>query len=177
MTYFVITGALGFLIIVAFIDPLKAFVVRDPEYWKAIDIVPIILLANLFLGMYHNLAIWYKLTDRTHYGMYFSLFGALITILLNVLLIPIIGFMASAYATFAAYGMMLLLSYVFGKKHYPVPYEWPRIGIYLLLAISFAAISYLVFRENFRVSGILLVVFLSAIYIGERKRLLAILRR
>ena len=109
LNYFTIIGALVFLGIVVFIDLLKQPFINE-AYWDAIIIVPIVLLANLFLGIYHNLAIWYKLNDKTIYGMYFSLIGALITIILNFTLIPIIGYVASAWATLAAYGTMMIIS-------------------------------------------------------------------
>ena len=88
------------------------------EYYQGLKIVPIILLANLFLGIYVNLAVWYKLTDRTKYGMYISLFGALITIVFNVVYLPKIGYMASAWATLITYSVMVIISYYFGRKYY-----------------------------------------------------------
>lgn len=123
LKYFVICGSLMLLILVSFIDIFKELLIKDSEYWMAISIVPIILLANLFLGIYHNLAVWYKLTDRTRAGMYISIFGALITIAINILLIPVIGFIAAAWATLLAYGGMMVVSYFFGRKYYPVPYN------------------------------------------------------
>jgi O-antigen/teichoic acid export membrane protein len=129
LNYFVIVGSLVFVGIVVFIDVLKQLFINQ-EYWEAIIIVPIVLLANLFLGVYHNLAIWYKLTDKTRYAMLFSIIGAVITIIINVALIPKIGFIASAWATLCAYGTMMLLSYFIGKKHYPVPYKLKKSGSY-----------------------------------------------
>ncbi|UPS92517.1 oligosaccharide flippase family protein [Bizionia sp. M204] len=176
MKYFVICGSLMFVFTVAFLNIFKELIVSDPSYWIAIDIVPIVLLANLFLGIYFNLAIWYKLTDKTRYGMYFSLIGAIITIAFNYLMIPRIGFMASAWATLAAYGSMMLVSYQIGKKHYPVPYDIMRIGSYLVLSTVISAVSYYRFNENYYVSTILVLVFLGIVYISERKDIKQLLK-
>ncbi|MEJ2112216.1 MAG: oligosaccharide flippase family protein [Flavobacteriaceae bacterium] len=138
MKYFVIFGSFMLVFIVAYLDIIKELLVKDESYWIAMDIVPIVLLANLCLGIYFNLAIWYKLTDRTRYGMYLSIVGAIITIVFNYVMIPKIGFMASAWATLAAYGVMMLLSYFFGQKYYPVPYNLKNISFYLILAIGFS---------------------------------------
>lgn len=176
LNYFIIIGALVFLGIVVFIDLLKIPFINS-EYWDAIIIVPIVLLANLFLGIYHNLAIWYKLTDKTRYGMYFSLFGASITIIANVLLIPIFGFIASAWATLLAYGAMMLISYFVGKKHYPVPYDIKKSGSYLITAIMISYISFNYFRENYFMSVILIVLFGMIIYLNEKKDLKILLNK
>lgn len=169
MKYFVICGSLMMVGIIAYLEVIKKMVVQDPDYWLAIDIVPVILLANLFLGVYFNLAVWYKLTDKTRYGMYLSLVGAVVTIALNYLLIPKIGFMASAYTTLVAYGFMMVLSYAFGKKYYPVPYDLKRIILYLGLATVISALIYLLFKTNYIMSTILLLVFLGIILFAERK--------
>ncbi|MEP0263336.1 oligosaccharide flippase family protein [Dokdonia sp.] len=177
LKYFVIVGAFGLLIITSFVDLIKDQLVEDSSYHLAMEIVPYVLLANLCLGIYHNLAIWYKLTDKTRYGMYFSIIGAIITICFNVFLIPVIGFMASAYATLAAYGSMMVLSYIFGKKHYPIPYDFKRISAYLLLAIICSGVSFYIFRANYLVSAILLGIFAMVIFFMERKQLKVILKR
>ncbi|MFP2997018.1 oligosaccharide flippase family protein [Spongiivirga sp. MCCC 1A20706] len=177
LKYFVIAGSLGLLIIVCFIDPLKDFIVRDKSYHKAIDIVPIVLLANLCLGIYHNLSIWYKLTDKTRYGMYISIIGAAITIIFNWVMIPKIGFIASAWATLAAYGGMMIISYQLGKKYYPVPYDLKKIGFYLAFAIGLAALSYLQFRANYWLATTLVLVFLAAAFFIEKRELQLIFKR
>ncbi|MFD2825141.1 oligosaccharide flippase family protein [Leeuwenhoekiella polynyae] len=177
LKYFVIVGAGGLLIIVCFIDIFKDILIGDPDYFKALEIVPYILLANLFLGIYHNLAVWYKLTDRTHYGMYFSVLGAALTIGLNWYFIPIIGFMASAYATVAAYGVMMLISYFYGQKYYHIPYNVSRIGLYLFVATAGALVSFYVFRVNYIVSTLLILAFVSLIFFLEKTELKSILNR
>lgn len=171
LKYFVVVGAFGLLMIVSFIDPLKELLIRDETYWRAIGIVPIILLANLCLGVYHNLSIWYKLTDKTRFGMYISIFGAVITIVFNVVMIPKIGFMASAWATLAAYGSMMVISYIMGRKHYPVPYNLKRIGLYLGLATAFSALSFYNFRGNYLLGSGLLLVFLGVVFFLEKREI------
>ena len=171
LKYFVVVGAFGLLVIICFIDPLKEQIIRDETYWKAIGIVPIILLANLCLGIYHNLSIWYKLTDKTRYGMYISIFGAIITIVFNIVMIPKIGFMASAWATLAAYGSMMVVSYIMGRKHYPVPYNLKKIGLYLGLATAFSALSFYNFRGNHLLGSGLLLVFLGVVFFLEKKEI------
>jgi O-antigen/teichoic acid export membrane protein len=103
MKYFVIVGSFMLVFIISYLDIFKNALVKDESYWQAITIVPIVLLANLCLGIYFNLAIWYKLTDKTIYGMYLSIVGAIITIVFNLVMIDKIGFIASAWATLAAY--------------------------------------------------------------------------
>ena len=142
MKYFVILGSLMFVFTVVYLNLFKELIVRDESYWIAIDIVPIVLLANLCLGIYFNLAIWYKLTDKTRYGMYISIVGAIVTIIFNYVMIPKIGFMASAWATLLAYGSMMLISYQMGKKYYPVPYDIFRISGYLVFSTIISAVSY-----------------------------------
>ncbi|SDW10607.1 Membrane protein involved in the export of O-antigen and teichoic acid [Lutibacter oricola] len=176
LNYFIIVGALVFVGIVVFIDLLKRPFINE-AYWEAIIIVPIVLLANLFLGVYHNLAIWYKLTDKTRYAMIFSIIGAVITIVVNVLLIPKIGFIASAWATLLAYGTMMILSYFIGKKYYPVPYNLKKSGSYLISSITIAYISFNYYRENYFVSLGLVFLFAFLIFWNEKKELQAIFKR
>ncbi len=177
MNYFVIIGALVFVGIVVYIDFLKELFIRNPEYWSAIEIVPIVLLAYLFLGIYHNLSIWYKLTDKTRFGMYFSIIGAIVTIILNLWLIPKIGIMAAAWATLIAYGSMTIISYFIGKKHYSVNYNIKKMSLYLIVSISFSSISFLEFRGDFWVSTLMILLFGAVIFINERKELRLLLNK
>lgn len=177
LKYFVVAGTFGLVIITVFVDVIKDLLVSDESYHVAMEIVPYVLLANLCLGIYHNLAIWYKLTDQTRFGMYFSIVGAIITILFNIFLIPMIGFMAAAYATLAAYGTMMILSYIYGKKQYPIPYDVGRILLYMGLGIFIAAVSFYGFRENYLVSSILLGIFVTVIFVFEKKQLMEIIKR
>ena len=177
LNWFIITGAFFMIFIVGFIDIFASILLGSDEYFEALMIVPIILLANLLLGVYHNLAIWYKLTDKTRYGMYFSIIGAIITIVLNLVMIPKIGFMASAWATLTAYGVMMLLSYFIGKKHYPVPYNIKKTISYLGTATLISFVSFNYFRENYFISVGLVLVFGFLIYFNEKKEILTILKK
>lgn len=176
MNYFIIVGSLVFVGIVAFIDIIKLLFIKNSDYWDAIAIVPIVLLANLFLGIYHNIAVWYKLTDKTRYGMYFSIIGALITIVLNIVLIPKIGFIASAWATLAAYGSMMVISYLYGKKYYNVPYNLTKSGSYLIVSIIISYISFTFFRANYLASFTFVLLFGLLIFKNEKKEVLALLK-
>ncbi|WP_299258990.1 oligosaccharide flippase family protein [uncultured Aquimarina sp.] len=175
--YFVILGSFIFLFVIVFVHVLKIAFLRDASYWEAVKIVPFILLANFCLGIYHNLSVWYKVTDRTRFGAYISVFGAVITLLLNFLLIPEYTYVGSAIATLAAYGTMMLLSWYFGKKYYPIPYDLKKIGMYLTLSIGFSIISFYIFDSNYMISIPLLLVFLVILCASEKKELKQLLKR
>ena len=138
--YFAIISVLGFLVVLLYLDLLKQVIVGE-AYWVGLEIVPIILLANLFLGLYYNLSVWYKVTDLTYWGAYISLIGATLTITLNYFFLPKFGYIAAAWTTFACYLLMLILSYLIGRKKYPVPYEVTRIVGYILFAVLLYALS------------------------------------
>lgn len=129
-----------FLFINLFLDVLKYFITQS-VYWEGLGIVPVITLAILLSGIYLNLSIWYKLSGHTTYGMNFSLLGALVTVVLNVTLIPLMGYWGSAWATLACYAVMVTASYYFGQRYYPVPYSLKKL-FYLSL---FAGVSYALF--------------------------------
>ena len=119
MKYFVIFGLLIFLGMVLYIDLIKFII--DTEYHEGLKILPLVLMANLFFGMYFTLSLWYKLTDKTRYGAYMAIIGAGVTLVLNFALVPLMGYMGSAIAVFSCYLIMLVISYLLGQKHYPVP--------------------------------------------------------
>ena len=176
LEFFVIFGAVILLSVVVFADLLKPIIVRSEAYWEAMWVVPIILMANLCLGIYHNLSVWYKITDRTKYGAYISTFGAIITLGLNFWLIPLIGYKGSALATLMAYASMMFMSYYFGKKYYPIPYNLKKIGLYLMTSILFSIVSFYYFRENYYVGIPLLTFFLAIIWVFEKDQLKQLLR-
>jgi O-antigen/teichoic acid export membrane protein len=132
--YFFIFGLLGFLGVSLYIDLFKYFL-GDPIYWVGLDIVPILLLANLFLGMYYNFSVWYKLTDKTNIGAWISVGGAIVTIVLNIWWIPEFGFRGAAWATLICYLLMMVVTVFIGKRHYPVPYEITRMLAFFGLAL------------------------------------------
>jgi O-antigen/teichoic acid export membrane protein len=175
--YFAILGSFILLFVVVYLDFFKSVLIPDSSFWEALVIVPIILLANLCLGIYHNLSVWYKVTDRTKFGAYISVFGAFITLTLNFILIPIISYRGSAIATLAAYGSMMLVSYFFGRKYYKVPYDIKKIGFYLLLSIVFSVLSFYVFRDGIWEGTLLLVLFLGMIFVSEKKEIKQLIKR
>ncbi len=150
MDYFVIVGCIIFLLVTLYLDVFKHFI--DQNYWNGLHVVPILLLANLFLGLYYNLSVWYKLTDKTHYGAYIAVLGSIITLELNYLLIPRIGYLGSAWATLICYGTMLLVSYLIGRNYYKVPYRVGSIVLYIALAIAIYASSIFI-RIYFEIGG------------------------
>ena len=175
--YFVIFGSVILLGVIVFTDVIKLVLLPNRAYWEAMKVVPLIVLANLFLGIYTNLSIWYKLTDRTKMGAYISLVGAAVTLALNFALIPFFSYYGSAVATLAAYGAMMLISWKLGEKYYPIPYDLKKIGGYLGLSVAFAALSFYVFRENLAVGIALLLGFLGFVYYNEKETLGRIARR
>lgn len=181
--YFVIFGSLILLSVIVFADILKHFLLPNKEYWEAMKVVPLIILANFFLGIYNNLSVWYKLTDKTKIGAYISIVGAVLTLALNFFLIPYFdknghdGYMGSAIATIAAYGSMMLISYSLGNKYYPIPYDMKKIGAYLGISILFSGVYFYLFRENYFVGIPMLLVFTYFIYYSEKETVLRIMKR
>lgn len=149
MRFFIIACCLCFLGVVLFLDIWKYFmrVNIHPEYAEGLLIVPILMLAKLFLGIYYNLSIWYKLTDKTTTGALITVGGALITIVVNYLCIPLWGFWACALATVACYGFMMSASYYLGQKYYPIPYQLKNGAFYILIALMLFAFHFLL-RQN-----------------------------
>jgi len=175
--YFVIFGSLILLSVIVFADILKFLLLDNKSYWEAMKVVPLIILANFCLGIYNNLSVWYKLTDRTKMGAYISIVGAVLTLVLNYLLIPKFSYYGSAIATIAAYGSMMFISYVLGNRYYPIPYDMEKIGGYLGLSILFSAISFYGFRENYFVGIPLLLLFVYFVYHNEKATILSIIKR
>lgn len=177
--YFVIFGSFICLFVIVFVDLLKQVLVPNASYWEADKVVPLIVLANFFLGIYTNLSVWYKLIDKTKIGAYISIIGAFVTLGLNYILIPQFSYYGSAIATIAAYGTMMVISFRMGQKKYPIPYDINRILGYLGLTILFSAISFYIpyVRENYLLKIVLLSAFLYFIYHNEKDTLLRIIKR
>lgn len=165
MKYFFIFSMLAFLAVMFYMDLLRFLVARD--YWEGLNVVAIVMGAEIFKGIYFNLSFWYKLTDETRWGAYFSLLGCAVILLLNVWLVPRYGYVASAWASVAGYGVITLLSYVIGQRKYPVDYPLKEMAVYLALAaVLFVAaheitIGNLALRLLFRT--VLLGVFIAYI--------------
>jgi O-antigen/teichoic acid export membrane protein len=169
--YFIVLGSIILLGVVVFADLLKKLFILNSEYWEAMAIVPPIVLASFCLGIYHNLSVWYKVTDRTRFGAYFSLIGAVITIVVNYLFIPAIGYYASAIATLAAYGTMMCLSYYYGRKYYPIPYNFRKIVFYFGISLLLSGLSFYIFNRNLVIGSLFLLLFLILVYRLEHERL------
>ncbi|MGM0647963.1 MAG: lipopolysaccharide biosynthesis protein [Bacteroidota bacterium] len=173
MNYFVIAGAIIFLGTMLYLDIIIHFI--NENYWEGRNVIPILLLANLFLGIYYNLSVWYKLTNKTKYGAYLSVMGAIITIALNVYWIPRIGFMGSAWATFACYASMMVVSYFIGKKHYPVQYNVPKAFAYIALAVGLYLLTEMLgISQNvlkWTIHSLLFVGFIGVVFVFEYKNL------
>jgi O-antigen/teichoic acid export membrane protein len=158
MSYFVIAVTLIFLGVLLYLDIFKWIFVPREEFWIGLKVVPILLLANICLGIYYNQSIWYKLSGQTKFGAYFAIGGAILTIILNVIFIPYFGFVASAWATLATYAGMMFASYFFGQKHYPIPYNLKKIGFYLALTFTVYGIS-VGFKAIFPESNLIILSF------------------
>jgi O-antigen/teichoic acid export membrane protein len=169
MKYFTIITATIFLLVMIYFDLVQQFIGASFHDPRGQIVVPVLLFANLFLGIYYNLAIWFKLTGKTRYGAYLSLFGAIVTLGVNFALIPVLGFEGSAWATLLCYFLMTLLSYYLGRKHYPIPYDLKRIGIYLSLTILLF-ISSLYLDLGMYVNTLYLVAFIVFVIALERPK-------
>lgn len=148
MNYFVAVVCLVFLVVSLNLDVFKFFIASE-SYWEGLKVVPILLLANVFLGIYINQSIWYKLSNQTKYGAYISLLGAALTLLINYLFIPIYGYVASAWATMLVYAFQMLVSYFWGQKHYPIPYNLRKFALYLGLSVGIFLLSANLFDATF----------------------------
>ena len=165
MKYFVIFSLLILLGMLFYLDIIKLII--HPSYWSGMRVVPIVLFSYIFQGVFFNLSLWYKLTDKTQYGAYFSIMGLVITLLVNVLFVPRISYMASAWASFACYFVMMLVSYFVGQKYMKIPYDLRSMGLYTIVALAFLAISYYFKSDriwlNYTINTVLLLVYLAMI--------------
>ncbi|MEO6637132.1 MAG: polysaccharide biosynthesis C-terminal domain-containing protein, partial [Ginsengibacter sp.] len=181
MKFFVITITVMFLVVAMYIDIWKYFLSTDPVklkiYWTGLRVVPILLLANMFLGIYYNLSIWYKLTNKTISGAYITLIGAAITLVINYIFIPFFGYMACAWATFFCYGSMMIISFLWGQKAYRIPYAWRKLCAYMVIVVLLYSIhSAVVYFFNGTVvslatATLLLLAYLWFILQVERKEI------
>ncbi|KAF0198365.1 MAG: polysaccharide biosynthesis protein [Bacteroidetes bacterium] len=173
MHYFILVCLFIFLGIMLYIDLVMVFVGKD--FREGVGIVPILLLANLFLGVFYNLSVWFKLTDRTKTGAAISLAGAAITLILNFILIPVMGYMGAAWATLICYASMMVISYLAGQKHYPVSYNLKSALKYSLLTAAIYTISVVPLTEmpwqKYVINSAMLVLFSAYVFHTERQRL------
>ena len=181
MKYFVILGLTIFLGVMFYMDIFKYFIGSTTMgYHEGIKVVPWLLLGNLLLGIFYTQSLWYKLTDQTHFGARFAIIGAILTIILNVALIPFLGYMACGYTFFVASLVMTVISYIVGQKYFPVKYDLKRIGAYFLVSmILYLVARYFVFhnfvlRNSF--NTLLLGIFFLFIWIKEKSDLKGLIK-
>jgi O-antigen/teichoic acid export membrane protein len=179
--YYGIVVLAGCLFTLLYLDIFK-FILEE-SYWTALGVVPILLLANLMNGMYYNVSIWYRLSDKTMTGAWIALMGASLTIILNILWLPVFGFYGAAWATLICYSLMLLVCYLIGKKQYPIPYKVREFFFYLAFALALYFISEWFDSLNSEnlirsmlINSLLLLIFSLVVIIREKKTLLRVLR-
>lgn len=180
MEYFIIAMVLVMVGITANIEWLKYFTKGgDAEqqaiYWSGLPVVPVLLMGYVFLGIYMNLSIWYKLSDQTHFGLYISGIGAVITLVLNYIFIPYYSYVASAWITLIAYGCMIVLSYYWGKNRYPIPYRTGKNLAYIMVGALVCWLTFSVLDRDLVYGNILFILLLAITIIAERKTISAIL--
>ena len=176
MDYFVITMCIMFVAVIANIEILKYYV-NNPAYWVGLNVVPPLLFGYVCLGIYMNLSVWYKLSDQTKYGLYISGIGAVLTIIINVLFIPKYSYMASAWASLIAYTSMMVLSYIWGQKNYPIPYNLKKNLAYIVASIVVVILSFVTFKRNLIAGNLLFITFALVALLNERKGLKVILSK
>ncbi|WP_447640012.1 MULTISPECIES: oligosaccharide flippase family protein [Chitinophagaceae] len=175
MKWFVIVVCCAFLITVLYMDICKLIV--GPKYRSGLGVVPVLLMANICLGMYYNQSVWYKLTNKMRAGMYITLIGAAITIVINYCFIPKFGMYASAWATFTCYCSMMIISYVWGHQYYPIPYNVKKILSYLAVMLILFFIQKGIMHITSSVvvhlitATILMGTFLALVVFAERKEM------
>lgn len=182
MNYFVIVVSIIFIALSANIEILKYFIKgRDPVqqalYWSGLNVVPLLLFGYVSLGIYMNLSVWYKLSDQTRYGLYISGIGAILTIVLNIIFIPKYSYVASAWISLLAYATMMVLSYLWGQKNYPIPYNLKKNLAYITASLIIVFLSFSVFKRNLFIGNALLLIFVTASFFTEKKELFAILKK
>lgn len=179
MKYFVIFTLLAFLCVTFYIDILKYVIAPNPDYWVGLRVVPIVMAAEILMGIYFNLSFWYKLIDKTLWGAVFSFVGCAVLIAINVVFVPRYGYMACAWAGVAGYGVATVVSYVVGQRKYPIAYDIRSIGLYMLVAaVLFAAsqlqpwgAQWLRMAVNTALLGVFVVMIIKVEHINLRRLL------
>ena len=175
MHYFTVFSILILVGVSVNVDMLGMLFLRNPAYWSALYVVPFLLFAKLLAGIYMNLSIWFKLSDKTYFGTIISVLGAVITLAGNFLLIPVLGYLGSAVASIVCYVVMCLVCYYYGKKYYPIPYNFVPAFWYLLTALLVIYVSFRIEPENDLVRNILNIgiatVFATVVFVLERNQI------
>ncbi len=173
MKYFVLFGLFIFLLVMLYIQYVQYFIGK--EFREGLHVVPVLLLANLCLGIFFNLSIWYKLTNKTKYGAVLAIFGAVITIILNFILIPMMGYTGAAWATLICYFSMVVVSFLWGNRYYKVPYPVKEIGMYVISALVIFTISYFLPHPSQGwttvLNSILLIIFIVLVFFREKQKI------
>lgn len=176
--YFAFFASIVALGIIANISWLKTLFIPNTSYWLAIDIIPIIVVANLCFGIYYNFSTWYKVTDRTGIGTFISWLGAGINIALNYLaLMYYHSMIGSAWATLCAYFVMMIVSYLLGQKYFPIPYRIGKMTLFLALLTLFSLIIVKILNYNLMYSNLLLIIFIASVFYSEKKLIFRLIRK
>lgn len=174
---FTVVMCTGVVVVLGFSDYLKELFLRNEELWVGMNILPVLLIANVFLGIHTNMSIWYKLSDKTRYGIYITGIGLFFTVVLNMGLIPVIGIMGAAIATLVSYAAMAVSSYAFGQVHYPIPYPIKTILFYLLISSLLGYLAFLNSGSHFVFSLLSILAFLVIVAWNERQMIGKIVNR
>lgn len=177
MDIFVICNCLIYMGLMVNLQWISERYLRNPLYFEGIEIIPVVMLGALFLGIYLNLSIWYKLSDQTRVGLYISIIGALITIGINVLFIPQYGYWASATAALVTFGSMMVISYLWGRLKYPIPYHTGKVVMYLAVSVTLSLVSFYGFRTNYWAGNLLLLLFGGLVAYRERHLLRKLVKK
>ncbi|MBK6965552.1 MAG: polysaccharide biosynthesis C-terminal domain-containing protein [Bacteroidales bacterium] len=179
MHYFIIICLFIFLAIMLYIDVVMLFVGKS--FREGVGVVPVLLMANLFLGVFYNLSVWFKLTDKTKTGAAISVAGAAITLLLNLILIPVWGYMGAAWATLICYASMMVMSYLIGQKYYPIDYDFKRALKYSLITLTIYFISVLpvagTMWVKYFINSVMLIAFAGYVFYFEKQRFRSVVNK
>ena len=172
MKLFVIVTMMAFMAVMMYMDILRHFI--SPSYWEGLKVIPIVMMAEVFMGVYYNLSFWYKLTDQTYWGAIFSGIGCAVLLAINFIFVPKIGYMACAWGGFAGYGICMVLSFLVGQKKAPIPYEVGKILFYMAFAVALYLLSTIYQPEGMAArlayNTIYLIVFVIVAYIMDIKK-------
>lgn len=176
MNYFIAAVTAVFLFVALNLNVFKFFI-RNEAYWEGLEVVPVLLIANVFLGIYFNQSIWYKLSGQTKFGAYIAIAGATVTILINAIFIPVFGYWASAWATLIVYGLQMIASYLLGQRFYPIKYNLRKFALYVgsavLIFVIFKSLTgdYRTFNWlDFILNNVGLLIFLGIVFVIEKPK-------
>lgn len=178
MHYFVVACVIIWVGVCVNLDILKVLFLRNPAYHAGVEVVPVLLFANLLLGIYFNLTVWFKLTDRTYFGTYFALVGAVINVLGNIALIPVLGYVGCAWVSVLTYLVMCLLCVFYGEKYYPIPYMWGKMFFYIFLGFGLIVINFYLegktfFWVEFLLQNFIFVGFCAVVFLREKSDIMS----